>query len=155
MDLRDYPRPKGDTGIGVHWSAGFPAAIGLGQIEDSWIPEIQAMGVKWVKLAQHDGGLELAELLLKHDIMPVVRLYRFQPNPGTLDVAALRWVKEYVAAGVRYFEFNNEPDLALEWQNDLVPPDALEIVARNADRGQRGDPGSRRLPRTPGRGGGL
>ena len=89
MDLRDYPRPKGDTGIGVHWSAGYPAVVGIGQIRDFWLPELQAMGVKWVKLAQYDGGLELAELLLKNDIMPIVRLYRFQPNPGTLDEKTL------------------------------------------------------------------
>ena len=61
MDLHDYPRPKGDTGIGVHWSAGYPAVVGIGQIRDFWLPELQAMGVKWVKLAQYDGGLELAE----------------------------------------------------------------------------------------------
>ncbi len=132
MDLRDYPRPKGDTGIGVHWGAGFPAAVGLGQIQDFWLPELQAMGVKWVKIARHDGGLELARLLLKNDIMPIVRLYRFQPNPGALDAATLAAVKDYVAAGVRYFEFNNEPDLGVEWQGNFVPPNAVEIVARDA-----------------------
>ncbi len=132
MDLRDYPRPKGDTGIGVHWSAGYPAMVGIGQIRDFWLPELQAMGVKWVKLAQYDGGLELAEVLLKSDIMPIVRLYRSQPNPGTLDEKALRAVKDYVAAGVRYFEFNNEPDMGVEWQGNFVPPDAVGVVARNA-----------------------
>jgi hypothetical protein len=132
MDLHDYPRPKGDTGIGVHWSAGYPAVVGIGQIRDFWLPELQAMGVKWVKLAQYDGGLELAETLLKSDIMPIVRLYRFQPNPGNLDEKALRAVKDYVAAGVRYFEFNNEPDMPVEWQGSFMPPDAVEIVARNA-----------------------
>ena len=132
MDLRDYPRPKGDTGIGVHWSAGYPAVVGMGKIREFWLPELQAVGVKWVKLAQYDGGLELAEVLLKSDIMPIVRLYRFQPNPGTLDDKALRAVKDYVAAGVRYFEFNNEPDLGVEWQGNFVPPDAVEVVARNA-----------------------
>ena len=132
MDLRDYPRPKGDTGIGVHWSPAFPNAVGLGQIRDFWLPELQALGVKWVKLARHDGGLELAELLLKHDIMPIVRLYRLQPNPGTLDEMTLRAVKDYVSAGVRYFEFNNEPDLGVEWQNARVPSDAMAIVAGNA-----------------------
>lgn len=132
MDLRDYPRPKNDTGIGVHWNGGFPAAVGLGQIKDFWVPELQALGVKWVKIARHDGGLQFSELLLKYDIMPVVRVYRFQPNPGTLDQEALRAIKDYVAAGVRYFEFNNEPDLNIEWQGNYLPPDALQIVARNA-----------------------
>ena len=132
MDLRDYPRPKGDTGIGVHWNAGFPAAVGIGQIRDVWLPELFALGVKWVKISRHDGGLELAELLLKHDILPIVRIYRPQPNPGVLDDAARAFVKDYVAAGVRYFEFNNEPDLTVEWQNGYLPPDAAQVVARNA-----------------------
>ncbi len=132
MDLRDYPRPKGDTGIGVHWNAGFPAAVGLGQIRDFWLPEIIAMGVKWVKISRHDGGMDFVELLLKNDIMPIVRLYRPQPNPGVLDAAMLKYVSDYVAAGVRYFEFNNEPDLGGEWQNSHIPPDAPTIVARNA-----------------------
>jgi hypothetical protein len=132
MDLRDYPRPKDDTGIGVHWSAGFAAAIGLGEIEQKWLPELLAMGVKWVKVANHDGALDFVRLLLKHDIMPVVRLYRPQPNPGVLDTRALQAVTDYVAAGVRYFEFNNEPDLGVEWQGGERPEDALAIVARNA-----------------------
>lgn len=132
MDLRDYPRPKNDTGIGVHWNAGFPAAVGLGQIRDFWLPELVAMGVKWVKVSRHDGGLDFVDLLLKNDIMPIVRLYRPQPNPGTLDDAILKMVSDYVAAGVRYFEFNNEPDLAGEWQNSYIPPDAPTVVARNA-----------------------
>ena len=132
MDLRDYPRPKGDTGIGVHWSAGFPTAAGLAQIRDVWAPELQALGVKWVKIARHDGALDLAELLLSRDIMPIVRLQRPQPNPSRLDETLLRAVKDHVAAGVRYFEFSSDPDRAAEWQGGYVPGDALEIVARNA-----------------------
>lgn len=132
MDLRDYPRPKGDTGIGVHWNAGFPIAVGIGQIRDYWLPELIAMGVKWVKIARHEGALQLSELLLKHDVMPVVRLYRPWPNPGALDNAALQAVSDLVASGVRYFEFNNEPDLGGEWQGGHVPGDAVAIVARNA-----------------------
>ncbi|NOZ29229.1 MAG: carboxypeptidase regulatory-like domain-containing protein [Chloroflexi bacterium] len=132
MELHEYPRPSGDTGIGIHWSAGYPAAIGLGRIRDEWLPELIAMGVKWVKIANHDGGLGFAELLLAHDIMPIVRIYRPEPNPGTLGERELRFVEEYVARGVRYFEFNNEPDLGVEWAGGYIPPNALEIVARNA-----------------------
>ncbi len=132
MDLRDYPRPKNDTGIGVHWSAGYPAAVGMGKIRDFWLPELIAMGVKWVKIANHDGALSFVELLLKNDIMPIVRIYRPQPNPGVLDEKALAAVRNLVSAGVRYIEFNNEPDLGVEWQGRLVPPNAVEIVAQNA-----------------------
>jgi len=132
VDLRDYPRPKGDTGIGVHWNAGFAAAIGLGQIEQIWLPRLIEMGIKWVKIAHHDGARGFVDLLLKNDIMPIVRIYRPQPNPGTLSKAELAAVSEFVAAGVRYFEFNNEPDMGVEWRGGEVPLDALDIVARNA-----------------------
>lgn len=132
MDLHDYPRPKNDTGIGIHWSAGYAAAIGLGQIRERWLPELLAMGVKWVKIANHDGALGFVELLLQADIMPIVRMYRPQPNPGTLDQKALLALSDLVAAGVRYFEFNNEPDLGVEWQGRDVPPDAPRTVAQNA-----------------------
>lgn len=132
MDLQDYPRPKNDTGIGVHWSAGYPAMVGMGQIRDFWLPELFAMGVKWVKVANHDGAMEFVELLLKNDIMPIVRIYRPQPNPGVLNEKELAAVRSLVAAGVRYFEFNNEPDLGVEWQSRQVPPDAPRIVAQNA-----------------------
>ena len=132
MDLRDYPRPLNDTGIGVHWSAGYPVTGGLGLIKDTWLPELLALGVKWVKIARGDGGVAFDELLLANGITPIVRLYRPQPNPGTLDEDQVRYLKEHVAAGVRYFEFNNEPDLGHEWTKGTVPPNGLEIVARNA-----------------------
>jgi hypothetical protein len=132
MDLRDYPRPKDDTGIGVHWNAGFAAAIGLGQIEQIWLPRLRDMGVKWVKISQHDGALDFARLLLKNDIMPIVRIYRPQPNPGTLGPRELQAVSDYVSAGVRYIEFNNEPDLGVEWQGGEVPLDGAQISARDA-----------------------
>jgi hypothetical protein len=132
VDLQSYPRPENDTGIGVHWNAGYPAAVGLGQIRDVWLPQLIALGIKWVKIARADGGTAFDELLLKHGIMPIVRLYRPQPNPGTLDAAMLALVHDHVAAGVRYFEFNNEPDQPGEWRNNYLPPDALTIVAQNA-----------------------
>jgi hypothetical protein len=134
MDLRDYPRPPDDTGIGVHWSAGYPAPNGIGQVRDVWLPELLALGVKWVKIARGDGGTAFDELLLNSGIMPIVRLYRPQPNPGTLDDTQVRLLREHVAAGVRYFEFNNEPDLGHEWAKANLPPNGLEIVARNAIR---------------------
>lgn len=132
MELHEYPRPKDDTGIGVHWSAGYPLVVGIERVRSYWLPELQAMGVKWVKIANHDGGLELAELLLANDIMPIVRIYRAEPNPGTLGERELQAVRDYVSIGVRYFEFNNEPELGVEWVGGVVPPNALDIVAQNA-----------------------
>lgn len=138
MRLRDYPRPPDDNGIGMHWSSGNPTAVGAADLRATWLPALQRMGVKWVKFL-HDGGLEFAALLLEAEIMPVVRLYRAQPNSTDIDRATLEprqveQLKQYVALGVRYFEFNNEPDVAAEWLGGQAPPDAVDHVARAAIR---------------------
>ncbi len=136
MELKDYPRPPQDTGIGIHWSPGNAGSVGAGELREKWIPQLQRMGVKWVKLL-HPGGLELAELLLDAGIMPIVRIYRHRPNSRDLRKAVLRpqdigWIKDYLSVGVRYFEFNNEPELASEWEGGAPPPDAIDYVARAA-----------------------
>ena len=89
MDLLDYPRPANDTGIGIHWVPGYAASVGLGRIREFWLPELKAMGVKWIKIFNHDGALDFCELLLSEGFMPVVRLYRPAPNPGRLGVKEL------------------------------------------------------------------
>jgi len=138
MRLQDYPRPQNDTGIGMHWSGANPGAVGSGDLRDYWIPQLQRMGVKWVKLL-HDGGLEFAEQLLGAGIMPVVRLFRSDPNSTDIEKALLtrrerQYLDEYLALGVRYFEFNNEPELPNEWQGGHAPSDAIDHVARAAIR---------------------
>ncbi len=131
MRLEDYPRPPDDNGRGVHWSASVyhPTGDNL----DSWIRELTAMKIKWVKLLDDGGGSskEACEKLLDAGIMPVVRLYRPQPNPGHIHGREENTVRELVALGVRYFETNNEPDLAAEWQNNHRPSNWLDIVVDN------------------------
>ena len=136
MRLRDYPRPPDDNGIGVHWSPGNTGAVGAGDLRDHWIPQLKRMGVKWVKLL-HDGGVEFAEMLLENGIMPVVRLYRYQPNSRNLQRATLGrreidYLNRFIKAGVKYFEFNNEPELSSEWEGSNAPPNAIDYVARAA-----------------------
>ena len=142
MRLSEFPRPPEDTRIGVHWSPGVADAIGIGPIREYWIPLLKEMGVKWVKLL-HIGALQLAEELLANGIMPVVRLYRRQPNSvdpspgeGTLGRAEIEALEALVAIGVRYFEFNNEPDSGFEWRTQMPPDEnvAMRVVARNAIR---------------------
>lgn len=116
MNLSAYPRPPGDTGLGIHWSAGPPAAVPLEEVRQRWLPELLAMNIKWVKCL-HDGAEGLAEELLANDIMPIVRLYRPQPNPGRLDDELKERVKRLRSVGVVYFEINNEPNLKEEWQS--------------------------------------
>ncbi len=116
MELRQYPRPADNSQRGIHWSAWVfhPSGSSL----DWWLSELQAMNVKWVKLLDNGGGSSrvLCNRLLERDIIPIVRLYRLRPNPGHLNEEELGTVADLVAAGVRYFEVNNEPNLPLEWQ---------------------------------------
>jgi hypothetical protein len=131
MHVEDFPRPKNDNRRGVHWSASVyhPSGSTL----DFWIGELQALRIKWVKLLDDSGGssLELCERLLEADIMPVVRLYRQEPNPGHIGGREEDTIRRMVAAGVHYFESNNEPDLPVEWQGGQVPDNWLEIAIDN------------------------
>lgn len=131
MRLEDYPRPKNDNGRGLHWSASVyhPSGSAL----DFWIDELLAMKIKWLKVLDDGGGssLDLCKRLLAADIMPVVRLYRLEPNPGHIGGREEETIRRLVAEGVRYFETNNEPDLALEWQGGRMPDNWVDVVVEN------------------------
>ncbi|MEM7134723.1 MAG: carboxypeptidase-like regulatory domain-containing protein [Chloroflexota bacterium] len=131
MDLYEYPRPSNDTGIGIHWSVGYAAAIGLARIRDVWLPELRSLGVKWVKIFNHDGAQDFSELLLAEGFMPILRLYRPHPNPGRLSIRELVTVDEFIRIGVRYFELNHEPDQDGQWQGGRVPANGLDIVVED------------------------
>lgn len=129
MHLRDFPRPPEDNGRGIHWSAGLYHP--RGQELAVWLRHLEAMHIKWVKLLDDSGGssLELCEQLLAHGIMPIVRLYRAEPNPGHIGGREEDTLRRLIAVGVRYFETNNEPDLSGEWQGGHMPPNWLDVVA--------------------------
>ena len=73
----------------MHWTVGYATAVGLARIREFWLPELRNMGVKWVKIFNHDGAIDFCELLLAEGFMPIVRLYRPNPNPGRLGVKEL------------------------------------------------------------------
>ena len=102
MDLHEYPRPANDTGLGIHWTVGFASTIGMGKIRDFWIPELKAMGVKWVKIFNHDGAIDFAELLLAEGFMPIVRIHRPSPYPRVFDIREIVHIDALIRAGVRY-----------------------------------------------------
>ena len=131
MELHEYPRPDNDTGLGVHWVAGYATAVGLAKIRDYWLPELKELGIKWVKIYNHDGAIDFAELLLTEGIMPIVRIFQPTPNPSRLGLKEIVHVEALIRAGVRYFEFNHEPDRAEEWRSGRVPADGLDLVAEN------------------------
>jgi len=128
MQLQDFVRPPDDNGRGIHWSASIYHQGG--QSLNYWVQELEAMNTKWVKILDDGGGssTELCEQLLARGIMPVVRLYRREPNPGHIGGREEDTIRSLVARGVRYFETNNEPDLSVEWQGGHKPPNWLDIV---------------------------
>lgn len=130
MQLEDFPRPPDDNGRGVHWSGSVyhPKGSEL----DYWIAELQALRIKWVKLMDDSGGssLELCRRLLAAGIMPVVRLFKERPNPAGVGGRGMEAARALIDAGVRYFETNNEPDLADEWDGPM-PQDWLDVVVSN------------------------
>lgn len=127
--LEDFPRPKDDNGRGIHWSAS-PYHLS-GHELDYWMNELQAMGIKWVKVIDDGGGsaTELCRRLVDIGVMPVVRLYI--GNPGHIQPRNQEAIRRLMDAGALYFETNNEPDLAIEWEDGVVPRNWLEIVVDN------------------------
>jgi len=136
MRLEDFPRPQNDNRRGIHWSAG-PYHV-MGAQLTPWLDELAAMNIRWVKLmAKGDRDLsdrstrELCQRLLAQGIFPIVRLYRPRQNPGTLPQGQQELARELASMGVRYFETNNEPNLPLEWKDEKLPHNWLEIVTRD------------------------
>lgn len=118
-----YPRPPEDTGAGLHMSPG--ANFPMGE-NDGLIPgildECRRMGLRWVKLVDQDGSsYNAARMCLAGGVMPVVRLYRDRPYPGQLTHKQRNVARDLVAAGVRYFERGNEPNLDVEWRAGAWP----------------------------------
>jgi hypothetical protein len=130
--LDRFPRPPQDNGRGVHWSH-TPYFWG----EENWSfweEQILAMKLKWVKILDDGSGSAegLVKRLIDIQVMPVVRFYREEPNPGHINPSREgETVKRYAQMGAVYFETNNEPDLALEWKGRVRPPNWLEIVVEN------------------------
>lgn len=131
MNLHAYPRPPQDTGIGIHWSAAANACP-LDEIEKFWLPELRALGVKWVKIAHQRNAAPLARALLAGQIMPIVQIVRSAPAPGHLSPEELTSVEELIRLGVRYFEFNSEPDRPSNWGRGRLPANALTVTAQHA-----------------------
>lgn len=132
MRIEDFPRPKDDNGRGVHWSA-ILYHDRITPSLDYWIDELVAMKIKWVKLLDDGGGssLELCRRLLAAGIMPIVRIYLQPANPNHLRSRELDSISRLIDIGVRYFESNNEPDLAAEWEDGHRPTNWLDIVVDN------------------------
>ncbi|MBN1218711.1 MAG: hypothetical protein JXM69_07275 [Anaerolineae bacterium] len=129
--LEHFPRPPEDNGRGVHWSHS-PYFWG----KDNWSfwkEQIQAMKLKWIKVLDDGGGsaVGLVKRLVDLKVMPVVRFYKEEPNPGHISGREAETAKRYAELGAVYFETNNEPDLDLEWRDRQRPANWLDIVVEN------------------------
>jgi hypothetical protein len=129
--LEHFPRPPQDNGRGVHWSH---SQYFWGKENWSfWKEQIQALKLKWIKVLDDGGGSAagLVKRLVDIQVMPVVRFYKEEPNPGHMSSREMETVTRYAAMGAVYFETNNEPDLDLEWKDRKRPANWLEIVVDN------------------------
>lgn len=141
-DLKDFPRPSGDNGRGLYCIAA-TGWSGSKEGYDPWIGELATMGIKWLKVLDDRGdSLPLCEKLLAVGIFPIVRIIRKdpppndspEPNPGHINAAEEETIRRLIAAGVRYFETNNEPNVGAEWKHGALPGDLFEtakLVALN------------------------
>ena len=71
----------------------------------------------WAKLVATQGEyVDDSQMFLARGVTPVVRLW--QPRFGAAPFnAGLRQLTDgYLRAGVKWFEFYNEPNLPIEWQ---------------------------------------
>lgn len=115
MEVRAYPRPKNDTGIGFHY---YPDTHHYGKQElQRWLPELKDMGTSWLVVLS-DPVSPIPEFFIRElaasEIEPIVRLYTLTVRP--LDQGALaRLLDRYANWGIHYVHAYNEPNLMVEW----------------------------------------
>ena len=118
--LADYPRPPApDTGWGIHDN---PNCMWVPPEPDAFFKELKRRyGFSWFKvLACGDNKLGVVKACRRQGVEPVVRIYAagpapYYPRPGGEEAEFRKLVKAYVAAGARYIEAGNEPNLKCEW----------------------------------------
>lgn len=86
------------------------------------------MGAGWVKLvAVGDEYIDDAQTFISMGITPVLRIYVERPGAMGFSAGMRDLTLRYMNAGVRWFEFYNEPNLPIEW------PVGVNITWQNFD----------------------
>ncbi|MFO7323471.1 MAG: hypothetical protein DIU68_017205 [Chloroflexota bacterium] len=76
----------------------------------------------WVKLiAAGEEYLDDAAWFLDHNVTPILRPYRARWGARPMDRAMRDQILMYARAGVKWFEFHNEPNLDIEWPEGIDP----------------------------------
>ena len=112
MPFSEYPRPPADTGWGLYDSAGSQSKPDDLSAYARYLR--QELGISWFRaLVAGTNRIDLARAFSQQGLEVIVRFYCFQPHP--YFVVSPAEVGAYADAGVHYFEWGNEPNLALEW----------------------------------------
>ncbi len=117
MNLRDYPRPKNDNGIGLHFRLDLVETENKPHISQGveWLQQINA---KWTLIAGQDWSQigKAARLVWDAGIMPVCRLV------CKIDKPYIDWengVKTLHDLGIpAYMQIFNEPGDSREWNSE-------------------------------------
>jgi LysM repeat protein len=133
MNLRDFPRPKNDNGIGLHFRLDLTETDNKPYISQGveWLQQIHA---KWTLVAGQD-WLQIgkaARMISDAGIMPVCRLV------CKIDKPFIDWetgVKTLLDLGIpAYMQIFNEPGDDREWNSH---PDIARFGAKWADAAAR------------------
>lgn len=81
----------------------------------------------WLKLvAGADEYVNDVRILIGNGITPIIRLYEPKFGASQVTTDQIRLTTLYSGAGVRWFEFYNEPNIPLEWP-DTIQPDYANL----------------------------
>jgi len=90
------------------------------------------MKMGWIKLlalgSEYAGDVAM---LNANGITPIIRFYFERPGARPADEGMMQAIAGYIAAGARWFEYYNEPNLDVEWPSGVVPDysDLNNIIA--------------------------
>jgi len=115
VKIHEYPRPPGDTGIGLHW---FPDAHHYRPNDlAAFAPELSALGVSWLAMVSdldHTVPERFIRGLRELGIEPIVRIC--PPKVVYLDPERLRELcRRYASWGVHYIHVYREPNMRDTW----------------------------------------
>ncbi len=123
MRLEDYPRPKDDTGLGIHFGQDL-RRISL----DTYIPKMLELQMKWC-LIPHQDELQLqtaAQAIWAAGIMPISR-WVCRIDQSVLDFKRLVDILRQLGVPP-YIQIFNEPGDPREWKSS--DPDFDQFVLR-------------------------
>ena len=130
MRIDQFPRPRGDTGIGFHYHGDLHHYDR--QSLNFWLDELRDLGASWLvlpsSLDQPVPEYFLRELIAAH-VEPVIRVDVWPIGP--VDRSRLLEVcRDYASWGVYYLHVYNEPNLATQWRmEEWAAPGLVERFA--------------------------